>query len=314
MRPVPEIHAVHYEAPASWLPAGPAPPASERAELMARLRRAGPAALDDREALAAIAGASCAMSAGLLEAFGSLPEVLAASPAELMRLAPSGAAARLVLARDIARRLLEAPLKRRPVLSSWSAVAAYLRGVLAGVAREQFPKVAGKRQYHLFGEQQLGLGRRAAALRQAVDGDQLRPGGAAAGLVAGGVEGGGGEEGLGAAQLRLGAGEAQVGLLRQVLGGLPPEPALQERQQPAAVGAVERVELGMGGGELQGGVLEREFRLGHGTTSRADEAVTRLARRMLESPTFTEPASPRSRRRRDCGAGPRAALVRGARL
>ena len=69
----------------------------------------------------------------LLAEFGSLPEVLAAPRPELERCVSPACAARLALAHDLARRLLEAPLRVRPLISSWSAVTAYLRGVLTGL-------------------------------------------------------------------------------------------------------------------------------------------------------------------------------------
>lgn len=110
---------------------------SPTAEPVARLIASGPAALDDREALQVAAGLSVGQAAALLSEFGSLPEVLAASPAALSRCAPAPATARVGLLKDIARRLLAAPLRARPVLSGWDAVADYLRGVLAGRGREQ---------------------------------------------------------------------------------------------------------------------------------------------------------------------------------
>lgn len=110
---------------------------STAAETIARLVAFGPSALDDQEALEVAAGLDAGEAAALFGEFGSLPEVLAASPAALARLTPAASAARLALVKDIARRLLAAPLRRRQTLSGWDAVADYLRGVLAGRSREQ---------------------------------------------------------------------------------------------------------------------------------------------------------------------------------
>jgi DNA repair protein RadC len=112
--------------------------AATSVELTQRLRLSGPEGLDDAEALQAISGASAAQIQALLEEFGSLPQVLAASPAALGRFLRPAAAGRLALAQDLTQRLLRAPLRERPVLSSWSAVVDYLRAGLAGRTREQF--------------------------------------------------------------------------------------------------------------------------------------------------------------------------------
>lgn len=131
-------------------------PASDAA--LARLVASGPAALDDREALEIVAGLAAGDAAALIEAFGSLPEVLAASAPALSRAVPAVAAARLVLAKDIARRLLAAPLRQRPVLSGWDPVAAYLRGVLAGRAREQLVGLFLDKRNRLIRDEVLGEG------------------------------------------------------------------------------------------------------------------------------------------------------------
>lgn len=115
----------------------PRSPVSPHSESFARLLAAGPLALDDREALQLAAGLSASQVDALFDEFGSLPEALGATPAELARRLPAGQAARLPLLRDLARRLAVAPLRSRAVLSGWEAVADYLRVVLAGLPREQ---------------------------------------------------------------------------------------------------------------------------------------------------------------------------------
>jgi DNA repair protein RadC len=113
------------------------PSARASRELLARLLSAGALALDDREALQLAAGLTPAQAEALFDEFGSLPEVLGASRAELARRVPDAAAARLGLAKDLARRLLAVPLRQRPLLSGWDAVADYLRAMLSGLGREQ---------------------------------------------------------------------------------------------------------------------------------------------------------------------------------
>lgn len=107
-------------------------------ELSQRLSASGPEGLDDAEALQLASGAWPEQVRALLDEFGSLPQVLAASPAALRRFVRPAAAARLALARDLAQRLLRAPLRERPVLSNWSALTDYLRAGLAGRPRERF--------------------------------------------------------------------------------------------------------------------------------------------------------------------------------
>lgn len=112
--------------------------AASALELSQRLSAFGPEGLDDAEALQLASGASPEQIRALLDEFGSLPQVLAASPAALRRFVRPAAAARLALARDLAQRLLRAPLRERPVISSWSALIDYLRAGLAGRSRERF--------------------------------------------------------------------------------------------------------------------------------------------------------------------------------
>lgn len=131
---------------------------SAAAEALARLVSAGPAALDDREALQLAAGLTPGEAAALFSAMGSLPEVLAASPAALERHASAVPAARIGLLRDIARRMLAAPLRQRPVLAGWAAVADYLRAMLAGRTREQLLGLFLDKRNRLIRDEVLGEG------------------------------------------------------------------------------------------------------------------------------------------------------------
>lgn len=76
----------------------------------------------------------------LLEAFDSVAAVVAAHPSELARAASLGSTTitDLKLLRRLSVRLARAEACRRPVLSSWSSLVAYVRSALAHEPREQF--------------------------------------------------------------------------------------------------------------------------------------------------------------------------------
>lgn len=76
----------------------------------------------------------------LLEAFGSVAAVVAADPPELARVARLGATTitDLKMLRRLSVGLARSEACRRPVLSSWSALVAYVRSALAHEPREQF--------------------------------------------------------------------------------------------------------------------------------------------------------------------------------
>lgn len=80
------------------------------------------------------------LSEVLLHRFGSLGAVAAADPAELRRAANLSAAAvqDLKILRELAIRLARIDARRRPVITSWSALQAYVRAALAHQPREQF--------------------------------------------------------------------------------------------------------------------------------------------------------------------------------
>lgn len=125
---------------------------------MARLFVSGPSALDDGEALQVLADLSAQDMSALLYEFGSLPEILGASPAGLNRLVSPEGAARLGLVRDVALRLLRAPLKVRPVLSGWAVVANYLKAALAGRTREEFRVLFLDKRNRLVRDEVMGEG------------------------------------------------------------------------------------------------------------------------------------------------------------
>lgn len=80
------------------------------------------------------------LAGDLLAGFGSLAAVAAADPSELMRRFLMGPAALsdLKVLRELAVRLVRVEACRRPVITSWSALQAYVRAAMAHLPREQF--------------------------------------------------------------------------------------------------------------------------------------------------------------------------------
>jgi DNA repair protein RadC len=139
------------------------PPAPESAsgrlqELRQRLFEHGPGPLDDIECLELLCGLKPEAAARLLQAFGSIAEVAGAPAADLLRESGPVAACRLKLAQDLAVRLLERPLRQRCVLSSWSAVATYLRAAMVGAPREQFRVLFLDKRNRLIADEIMGQG------------------------------------------------------------------------------------------------------------------------------------------------------------
>lgn len=99
---------------------------------------------DDHSLLALILGRSQGdpdqLAGDLLARFGSLAAVAAADPSELMRRFLMGPAALsdLKVLRELAVRLVRVEACRRPVITSWSALQAYVRAAMAHLPREQF--------------------------------------------------------------------------------------------------------------------------------------------------------------------------------
>ena len=117
-----------------------------RERLRARLRDAGAAALADYELLELILCQVILrrdvkpLAKELIARFGSFTEVLSAPPARLAEVKGVGAAviAELKLVEAAAQRFAQGAVRRRPVLSSWSAVLDYCRTAMAFADREQF--------------------------------------------------------------------------------------------------------------------------------------------------------------------------------
>ncbi len=92
------------------------------------LRRADPGADPER------------LVAALLDRFGSLGAVAGATPGELARAVSAGPAvpAELKLLLELAIRLAREDACRRPVITSWASLLAYVRAALVHEPREQF--------------------------------------------------------------------------------------------------------------------------------------------------------------------------------
>ncbi|MGH6965066.1 MAG: JAB domain-containing protein, partial [Phenylobacterium sp.] len=131
---------------------------SRRRHLEARLLAPGPITLDDASCLELLCGLDESAALALIEAFGSLPEVLGAPAADLARTVGGQAAGRVKLAQELSRRQLERPLRVRAVLSSSAAVDAYLRATLVGAPREQFRVLFLDKQNRLISDEALWEG------------------------------------------------------------------------------------------------------------------------------------------------------------
>lgn len=77
-------------------------------------------------------------AATLLKRFGSLARAMAADYSALAAMVGADAATDLKLVQSMAGRLSRDPIEKRCVISSWSALQAYVRTTMQGGAREQF--------------------------------------------------------------------------------------------------------------------------------------------------------------------------------
>jgi DNA repair protein RadC len=117
-----------------------------RDRLRARFRDAGGEAVSDYELLELILFRTIPqrdlkpLAKELLVKFGSFAEVLAAAPARLMEVKgiKEATATDLKIVQAAASRLARGQVKKRPVLSSWSAVLDYCRTAMAFSDKEQF--------------------------------------------------------------------------------------------------------------------------------------------------------------------------------
>lgn len=137
----------------------PAPPES----LQARAIAFGLRALSEVETLELYLSrttprGSRTLAANLLRRFGDRQHVLGASLPELERIVEPSTALDLKLLHDVARRILEFPILRRPVVSSWSALLDYLRLVMAGEPREIFRVLFLDKKLQLIADEVMGTG------------------------------------------------------------------------------------------------------------------------------------------------------------
>jgi DNA repair protein RadC len=117
-----------------------------RQRLRDRFREAGAEALSDYELLEAVLFRALPrrdvkpLAKTLIATFGSFAEVIGAPEARLAKIKGLGAATitDLKLVQAAASRLIRGEVKKRPVLSSWSAVLDYCRTAQAFADREQF--------------------------------------------------------------------------------------------------------------------------------------------------------------------------------
>jgi DNA repair protein RadC len=117
-----------------------------RERLRARFREGGAAVLADYELLELILFRALPrrdtkpLAKALLKRFGSLAEVLAAPPALLKEIAGVGDSVvlDLKLTKAFAERIAGEAVRKRPLLSSWSALLGYCRTAMAFEEREQF--------------------------------------------------------------------------------------------------------------------------------------------------------------------------------
>lgn len=99
-----------------------------------------------------------ALSRALLARFGCMARVLGAALPELLQVVDEAVALDLMLLQEATRRVLEFPILRRPLLNGFSAVQAYLRHRLAGLAREQFRVLFLDRANQLIADELMGEG------------------------------------------------------------------------------------------------------------------------------------------------------------
>ena len=96
----------------------------------------------------------------LLARFGGFAGVLGASPAELKAVKGIGAATALdlKLLQETTVRISRAEVSKRTVITSWSALVAYVRVALAHEAREQFRVLFLDKKNQLIADEKLGDG------------------------------------------------------------------------------------------------------------------------------------------------------------
>lgn len=137
-----------------------------RDRLRGRLIRRGPAALEDYELLETLLFAFIPrrdvkpIAKALLTRFGSLSAIFAAPTSELVKVSGIGetVAAYLQATREIGARIDRERLQSRPIISSWTALLAYVRSQLQHENREQFRVLFLDRKNQLIADEMMGQG------------------------------------------------------------------------------------------------------------------------------------------------------------
>ncbi|MEM1106861.1 MAG: DNA repair protein RadC [Pseudomonadota bacterium] len=137
-----------------------------RERLRGKLLTRGPGALDDYELLEALLFAFIPrrdvkpVAKDLLERFGSISAVLSAPRTDLVAVRGIGeaAAAYLCAVHELRLRAAREEMTARPVISSWSALIAYVTQALQHETREQFRVLFLDRKNQLICDEVLGIG------------------------------------------------------------------------------------------------------------------------------------------------------------
>jgi DNA repair protein RadC len=132
-----------------------------RDRLRARFRQAGPEALADYEMLELVLFRAIPqrdvkpLAKTLLERFGSFAEVISAPPERLKEVDGLGEAAvtEFKVVQAAAQRLVKGQVKKRPALSSWTAVIDYVRTAQAFAEKEQFRVLFLDKRNHLIADE-----------------------------------------------------------------------------------------------------------------------------------------------------------------
>lgn len=146
-------------------PADP-PWQGHRDRLRSKLLKRGPSALDDYELLETLLFAFIPrrdvkpIAKALLQKFGSLSAIFAADPVMLTAVSGVGdrVAAYLKTTQEIGMRATREKIEGRPVISSWTALLAYVRDKLQHESREQFRVLFLDRKNQLIADELMGQG------------------------------------------------------------------------------------------------------------------------------------------------------------
>ncbi len=137
-----------------------------RDRLRSKLVKRGASALEDYELLETLLFAFIPrrdvkpVSKALLARFGSLSAILAAEPKDLLKVAGVGetVAAYIKATSEIGSRAIRETIQTRPIISSWTALLAYVRSQLQHETREQFRVLFLDRKNQLIADELMGQG------------------------------------------------------------------------------------------------------------------------------------------------------------